>query len=69
MSGLLMPKATAIWLIENTALTFDQISDFCDIHILEIQAIADGEVSSGILASIKPPVPITPACLPSSMVA
>ena len=41
MSGPLMPKATAIWLIENTALTFDQISDFCDIHILEIQEIAD----------------------------
>ena len=41
MSAPLMPKATAIWLIENTALTFDQISKFCNIHILEIQAIAD----------------------------
>ena len=49
MSGPLMPKATAIWLIENTSLTFDQISNFCDIHILEIQAIADGEVNLGII--------------------
>ena len=49
MSGPLMPKASAIWLIENTALTFEQISDFCDIHILEIQAIADGEVNLGII--------------------
>ena len=45
----LMPKATAIWLIENTSLSFKQISDFVSLHILEIQAIADGEVSSGIL--------------------
>ena len=45
----LMPKATAIWLIENTSLSFKQISDFVGLHILEIQAIADGEVSSGIL--------------------
>ena len=44
-----MPKATAIWLIENTSLSFKQISDFVSLHILEIQAIADGEVSSGIL--------------------
>ena len=49
MSAPLMPKATAIWLIENTALTFDQISKFCNIHILEIQAIADGEVDTGIM--------------------
>ena len=49
MSAPLMPKATAIWLIENTALTFNQISDFCNIHILEIQAIADGEVNTGIM--------------------
>lgn len=40
---LLMPKATAIWLIENTMLSFDQIADFCGLHILEVQAIADGE--------------------------
>ena len=46
----LMPKATASWLIENTALSFKQISDFVGLHILEVQAIADGEVSSGILA-------------------
>ncbi len=45
----LMPKATAIWLIENTSLSFKQISDFVGLHILEVQAIADGEVSSGIL--------------------
>ena len=44
-----MPKATAIWLIENTSLSFKQISDFVGLHILEVQAIADGEVSSGIL--------------------
>ena len=49
MPAPLMPKATAIWLIENTALTFNQISDFCNIHILEIQAIADGEVNTGIM--------------------
>ena len=45
----LMPKATASWLIDNTKLSFKQISDFVGLHILEIQAIADGEVSSGIL--------------------
>ncbi|MFL2661384.1 MAG: cell cycle transcriptional regulator TrcR [Alphaproteobacteria bacterium] len=45
----LMPKATASWLIENTSLSFKQISEFVGVHILEIQALADGEVSSGIL--------------------
>ena len=45
----LMPKATASWLIENTALSFRQISEFVELHTLEIQAIADDEVSSGIL--------------------
>ena len=45
----LMPKATASWLIENTTLSFRQISEFVDLHTLEIQAIADDEVSSGIL--------------------
>ena len=45
----LMPKATAVWLIEKTALTFDQIADFCGMHPLEIQAIADGEVAQGII--------------------
>jgi hypothetical protein len=51
MNAPLMPKATAVWLIENTALTFDQISEFCKIHILEVQAIADGEVNSAIVGS------------------
>ena len=45
----LMPKATASWLIENTSLSFEQIGNFVGLHVLEIQAIADGEVSSGIL--------------------
>lgn len=45
----LKPKATAIWLIENTALTFDQIAEFCGMHPLEIRGIADGEVAIGIL--------------------
>src|SRR5882724_7136197 len=44
----LMPKATAVWLIDKTALTFTQIADFCGMHPLEIQAIADGEVAQGI---------------------
>jgi hypothetical protein len=41
-----MPKATAVWLVENTSLTFEQIADFCGLHPLEVQAIADGEVAS-----------------------
>jgi hypothetical protein len=45
----LMPKATAVWLIEKTALTFSQIADFCGMHPLEVQAIADGEVAQGIV--------------------
>ena len=48
MKGPLMPKSTAVWLIENTSLTFEQISKFCNMHILEIQGIADGEVAVGI---------------------
>lgn len=44
----LMPKATAVWLVENTALTFEQIAAFCGLHTLEIQGIADGEVAVGI---------------------
>ena len=44
----LMPKATAVWLVENTALAFDQIADFCGLHQLEVQAIADGEVATGM---------------------
>jgi hypothetical protein len=44
-----MPKATAVWLVENTTLSFEQIGDFCGLHKLEIQAIADGEVAAGII--------------------
>jgi hypothetical protein len=44
----LMPKATAVWLIENTGLTFDQIADFCRLHPLEVKGIADGDVAQGI---------------------
>ena len=44
----LMPKATAIWLIDNTSLSFDQISEFCGLHELEVQGIADGEVAVGM---------------------
>lgn len=44
----LMPKATAVWLVENTSLTFDQIADFCKLHMLEVKAIADGEAAQGI---------------------
>jgi hypothetical protein len=46
MAVPLMPKATAVWLVENTALTFEQIADFCGLHPLEVQAIADGEVAN-----------------------
>ncbi|NHO30978.1 DUF1013 domain-containing protein [Acetobacter fallax] len=45
----LMPKATAVWLIEKTALTFQQVAEFCGMHPLEVQAIADGEVAQGIV--------------------
>ena len=44
MSFPLMPKATAVWLIDNTALSFDQIADFCGLHALEVKGIADGDV-------------------------
>ncbi len=47
-TGPLMPKATAVWLIDNTALSFDQIADFCKLHPLEVKGIADGEVAAGI---------------------
>ena len=49
MTAPLMPKATAVWLVENTALTFRQISKFCEIHELEIQAIADGDIAFNIV--------------------
>ena len=48
MAHPLMPKATAVWLVENTSLTFEQIADFCDLHALEVQGIADDEVAIGI---------------------
>jgi len=44
----LMPMATAVWLVENTTLTFKQIAEFCNLHVVEIQGIADGEVAKGI---------------------
>src|SRR4026209_2961251 len=43
-----MPKATAVWLVENTALSFDQIADFCKLHPLEVKAVADGDAAQGI---------------------
>ena len=50
MSGApLMPMATAVWLVENTSLTFKQIANFCKLHEVEIQGIADGEVAKGIV--------------------
>lgn len=44
----LLPKATAVWLVDNTTLTFEQIADFCGMHVLEVKGIADGEVAVGI---------------------
>jgi uncharacterized protein len=49
MAQPLMPKATAVWLVENTTLTFEQIADFCGMHSLEVQGVADGEVAIGIV--------------------
>ena len=49
MTAPLMPRATAVWLVENTTLTFRQIANFCELHELEIQAIADGDVSGNII--------------------
>ena len=48
MTAPLMPRATAVWLVENTTLTFKQIADFCELHELEVQAIDDGDVSFNI---------------------
>ena len=45
----LMPMATAVWLVENTSLTFKQIADYCKLHEVEVQGIADGEVAKGIV--------------------
>lgn len=44
----LMPKATAVWLVENTSLTFEQVAEFCGLHVLEVKGIADGDVAQGI---------------------
>jgi hypothetical protein len=44
----MMPKATALWLIQNTALAFDQIAEFCGLHLLEVQALADGDIMPGM---------------------
>ncbi len=49
MAQPLMPKATAVWLVDNTTLTFEQIAAFCELHILEVSAIADDEVATGIV--------------------
>lgn len=46
---LLMPKATAVWLVDNTALSFEQIAAFCSLHPLEVQGVADGDVANGIM--------------------
>ena len=51
MSEILMPKATAVWLIDNTSLTFDQIADFCGLHPLAVKGIADGDVAAGVLGA------------------
>ncbi len=48
MTQILMPKATAVWLVDNTSLTFEQIADFCELHPLEVKGIADGEVARDI---------------------
>lgn len=48
MAEILMPKATAVWLVDNTALTFEQIADFTGLHHLEIKGIADGDVAAGV---------------------
>ena len=49
MTQPLMPKATAVWLIDNTELTFEQIAEFCGLHPLEVQGIADGDVAQGVM--------------------
>ena len=46
----LMPKATAVWLVENTSISFKQIANFCNLHEVEVQGIADGDVAKGIKA-------------------
>ena len=51
MSDILMPKATAVWLVDNTGLTFDQIAEFTGLHRLEVKGIADGDVAAGVRGS------------------
>ena len=53
MAKILMPKATAVWLLDNTSLTFEQIAKFCELHVLEVQSIADGEIA-GRMPGINP---------------
>ena len=48
MTTVLFPQATAVWLVDNTSLTFEQIADFCGLHPLEVKGIADGEVARDI---------------------
>ena len=48
MADILMPKATAVWLVDNTALSFEQIAAFCNLHHLEVKGIADGDVAAGV---------------------
>src|SRR5690606_24941054 len=48
MADILMPKATAVWLVDNTSLSFDQIADFCGLHPLQVKGIADGDVAAGV---------------------
>lgn len=64
MAQPLMPKATAVWLIDNTSLTFEQIGDFCGLHSLEVKGIADGDVAQGI----KGLDPITTGQLPRDQI-
>ncbi|WP_300541864.1 cell cycle transcriptional regulator TrcR [Maricaulis sp.] len=48
MTEVLMPKATAVWLVDNTSLTFEQVAEFCGLHPLEVKGIADGDVAAGV---------------------
>ena len=56
MAKLLMPKGTAVWLVDNTTLSFLQVAEFCGLHELEVQAIADGEVAIGIVGQDPSPL-------------
>ena len=47
MNTPMMAKATAVWLVDNTTMTFKQVADFCELHELEVQGIADGDVAAG----------------------